>query len=411
MKVLALSTADVAGGAGKAAYRLCQGLRSQNVETFMQVAIRTGETPYVIGPQGVTSEVARVVKAKIDCLPLKAYPQRNKTDWTPCWFSLRTFTPKMKSADIIHLHWVVDGFLSVDQIAGLRSPLVWTLHDMWPFTGGCHYAGACDSYEKECGRCPQLGSSKAHDLSHKMLTRKAKAWDGIKMTIVTPSQWLADCARKSVLFKDKRVEVIPNGIDTDIYKPMEKSSCRRMLGLPENRALVLFGAVNATGDPRKGFNLLQEALSHLPQDTNIELVVFGADASAKRPALNLPVHCLGKINDDAALAGLYSAADVVVVPSREDNLPNVAMEALACGTPCVAFAVGGIPDMVDHQTNGYLAGADDPMDLTHGIQWVLQRSDRYDFLSKNARLKVESLFSLNKVASRYLGLYRDVLSS
>lgn len=411
MKVVALSTTDVAGGAGKAASRLCDGLRSQNIDMYMQVAIKTGESPFVAGPAKLASQMARILRAKIDLLPLNIYPHRLKSDWSPGWFSQRGISSGFKiKPDIVHLHWVLDGFLSVGQISKLNVPLVWTLHDMWAFTGGCHYAGACLQYEEKCGECPQLGSSKEKDLSRWLWKRKARAWQELNMTIVAPSRWLADCAGRSRLFKGKRIEVIPNGIDTQIYKPMDKAFCRDLLGLPQSCCLVLFGAMNATSDPRKGFGLLRQALDLLPQDSGIELCIFGASKPSNPLDLSVPVHYLGKVHDDVTMAAVYSAADTVVVPSREDNLPNVVMEALACGTPCVAFDVGGLPDMIEHQYNGYLAKPFDVEDLVQGITWVLGDTERLKRLSENARTKVNESFSIEKIALRYVDLYQEILA-
>ncbi len=412
MKVVALSTTDTTGGAGKAAYRLCDGLRGINVETLMHVAIKTCESPFVNGPSKLASQVTRVMKAKIDSLALKGYSRRVPSDWTPGWFSQGNITSKFEiKPDIVHLHWVLDGFLSIRQISELDMPLVWTLHDMWAFTGGCHYAGTCLKYTDRCGGCPQLESSKEKDLSRRLWSRKARAWQGSNMTIVTPSRWLADCTRKSLLFKDKRVEVIPNGIDTDIYKPMDKSFCRDLLGLPREGSLVLFGAMNAASDPRKGFAILQDALNKLTGDAVSELVVFGSAAPGNPTSLSVPVRYLGKVHDEVTMAAVYSAADVVVVPSMEDNLPNVVMESLACGTPCVAFDVGGIPDMIDHQRDGYLVRPYDPEDLLQGIEWVLEDKERHKVLSENAREKVKDNFDIAKVSLRYLSLYQEVLAS
>jgi glycosyltransferase involved in cell wall biosynthesis len=286
---------------------------------------------------------------------------------------------------------------------------------MWPFTGGCHYSGECDKYTQSCGHCPQLNSQQDGDISGWVWWRKAKAWKNLNLTIVTPSQWLADCARNSSLFQDLRIEVIANGLDIQRYKPIEKKIARHLLGLPQDKQLILFGAMTATSDNRKGFHLLLPAIKKLSQGEiwqhKLELVVFGASEPVNPPDFGLKTHYLGRLNDDISLALVYAAADIFVAPSLEDNLPNTVMEALACGTPSVAFKIGGMPDMIEHQENGYLAHPYDIEDLAQGIHWVLEDSERYQKLCDCAREKVVREFTLEIQASKYLKLYNEVLQS
>ena len=260
--------------------------------------------------------------------------------------------------DIINLHRICGGYLQIETLAKFNKPIVWTLHDMWAFTGGCHYSQECARYTKSCGSCPQLDSNRDWDLSRWVWQRKAKAWQDLNLTIVTPSQWLAKCARVSSLFQDLPIKVIPNGIDTTKYKPIAQSLARELLNLPQDKQLVLFGAMNATSDRRKGFHFLQPALQYLSQSgwqEKLEIVIFGASEPINPPNLGFKCHYLGRLNDDISLALAYNASDVMIVPSLEDNLPNTVMEAIACGTPCVTFNIGGMPDMIEHQKNGYLA--------------------------------------------------------
>jgi glycosyltransferase involved in cell wall biosynthesis len=232
------------------------------------------------------------------------------------------------------------------------------------------------------------------------------------LTIVTPSRWLADCARKSSLFHDLRIEVIPNGLDSQRYKPVEQKLARDLLNLPQDKQLILFGAMKATSDRRKGFHLLLPALQKLSQiqgQDRIELVVFGASEPREPPDFGFKVNYLGRLNDDISLALVYAAADVFVVPSLEDNLPNTVMESLACGTPCVAFKIGGMPDMIEHGQNGYLAQPYEIEDLAKGIAWVLEDRERYGKLCDRDRQKVEQEFTLELQAHRYLSLYQELI--
>jgi len=345
------------------------------------------------------SEVSKLGKgwAKIspilDSLLLKSYPNREKSTFSSQFIPDRLSSQvDQLNPDVINLRSINNGYLKIETIAKFNKPIVWTLHDMWAFTGGCHYNGDCINYTNSCGTCPQLHSNKEKDLSRWIWQRKAKAWQNLNLTVVTPSHWLAKCAASSSLLKDTRIEVIPYGLDTEQYKPIKKSVARSILGLPEDKQLILFGAMSATSDPRKGFNFLQSALQKLSQSgwgENVELVVFGSSKPINPIELGFNSHYLGRLSDDTSLALVYAAADVFVSPSVQDNLPNTVMESLACGTPCVAFDIGGMPDMIDHQQNGYLAKHFDVEDLASGIAWVLKDEERLQKLGVNGREKVE----------------------
>ena len=232
------------------------------------------------------------------------------------------------------------------------------------------------------------------------------------MVIVTPSRWLAECVRSSSLFSGQPVEVIPYGLDTHFYKPMDKNAARERWNLPKDKKLVLFGAMQATSEKRKGFQYLKPALDALAIPGGrgeLELVIVGASQPTDPPDLALKTHFIGQLHDDASLALLYSAVDVFILPSTQDNLPNTVLEALACGTPVVAFDIGGVPDMIDHHVNGYLAKAQDPLDLARGIEWVLKDSRRNVGLGKAARKKAVTHYALEIQANRYRKLYEKVL--
>lgn len=410
MKVLLINSSDIQGGAARAAYRLHQGLQYIGVNSEMLVHEKYSHDKKVFAPKTRLAQGIARSKITLDALPLRFYRQRSNTSYSLQWLP-DTIVPKVNqiNPDIISLHWISSAFMQIETIAKIKRPLVWTLHDMWALTGGCHYTGDCEGYLKSCGVCPQLGSSKNCDLSSWIWQRKAKAWRDLKITIVTPSTWLANCARSSSLFKDLQIEVIPNGLDTQKYRPINKRVARELLNLPQDKQLILFGAVRSTSDARKGFHLLKSALEDLSKSgwkDRLELAIFGS--SENQPDFGLKVHYLGHINDDLPLAIIYSAADVMLVPSIQEAFGQTASESLACGTPVVAFNATGLKDIVDHQINGYLAQPFKVEDLAQGIAWVLENPERYEKLSYNARQKAEQEFTQEIQARRYLSIFNKM---
>ena len=276
------------------------------------------------------------------------------------------------------------------------------------------YAGDCEAYQTTCGQCPVLGSRKADDLAYKGWRRKQAAWQNVKMTIAPLSRWLADCANQSSLFSHREIKVIANAVNAESYRPIDSTTARELLGLPQDKKLILFGALNPTADRRKGFSYLHKALNHLaaqPDSQQYEAVIFGAERPDKDLDISLPTTFLGRLYDDTMLALAYSAADVMVMPSVQDNFAKTTIEAMACGTPVVAFNATGAKDAVVHQHNGYAAACFEAADLAEGIRWVLEDGDRLEVLSKNARKTVEEKFTLTHQAEQYQQLYLQLLSS
>lgn len=349
----------------------------------------------------------------LDSLPLYFYPGRMRNEFSPA------MVPDMVPSDIalllpdiVHMHWIGYGFLRIESLKKFNRPIVWTLHDMWAFTGGCHVDQSCGRYVQECGACPQLGSKREKDLSHRIWQRKVDAWRDLDLTIITPSNWLAECAKKSSLLKNQRIRVIPNGLKLNYFKPVPKESAKLLWNLPQNKKLILFGAMNASGDRNKGFHLMIEVLRSLDQDkicNAMELFVFGASEPKKPPDFGLKTRYVGWLHDDVSLAALYSAADVMVVPSLQEAFGQTASEAMACGCPVVAFGTTGLLDIVDHLENGYLARPFESSDLARGIQWVLEDEGRYKKLCAAARQKAEKEYDLQKVASQYKYLYLNLM--
>jgi len=287
-------------------------------------------------------------------------------------------------------------------MAKINAPIVWSLHDMWAFTDGYHYDETYNICKNYCDYEPK------NFLSNKVFARKKKTYKIIgNMTIIGLSRWMRDCAKNSVLLKDKQHINLPNPIDTSIFKPFNKNESRKLWNLPQDKKLVLFGAMGATNDPRKGFSELSEALRRMTI-SGVEFVVFGNDESKILPNLGFEAHYLGKMYDDMHLARLYSAVDVMIVPSLQENLSNAIMESLACATPVVGFDIGGNSDMIEHQQNGYLVKPFNTIDLKNGIEWVLNHASISD-LKNNARCKVLTEFDSKVVAKKYVELYKNIL--
>lgn len=414
MKPLLLNTLDTQSGAAIATYRIHRGLRSIGVDSHLLVQCKEVDDDSVIGALANWRAAFAVLRPYLDGVVKKRYPNRKKIFFSPAWLpeNLISEVDKVKP-DIVHLFWVTNGFLRIETLKKFKGPIIWTLHDMWPFTGGCHYDDECGRFRQSCGNCPILNSGREHDLSRSVWTRKQKSWDGVPLTVVATSHWLADMARSSSLFANRRIEVIPNGLDTEVYKPVDKSAARAAYNLPQGKHLLLFSAFSATSDRRKGGQYLMQALEHMSKSewkNKVELVIIGASRPDNAPDMGMNVHYMGHLHDEISQVLLYSAADVVVAPSMQENLSNTVMESLACATPVVAFDIGGMPDMIDHRANGYLARPFDPADLSDGIMWVLENDERHDALARSARQTVLERYTLTKIAEQYQSLYRDMLS-
>lgn len=421
MKILLLSKSST-GGAGQAAFRLNLGLRNAGHTSVMAVHDSTVEkrsngsiinAPSPARVLGITNFASTFnsLSIKLDRLPRLLYPRRDReaffsVNWIPDRIGtlVKSFDP-----DVVNLHWIQNGYVRIESLATFHKPIVWTLHDMWAFTGGCDYDQGCGAYEHSCGACPRLESNNTRDLSNWIWRRKQKAWKGLDLTIVTPSRWLASCARSSSLFGDKRIEVIPNGIDLSRFCPFDMYEARSVLDLPLHKKLILCGAWS--DDERKGLKLLRQSLKwiyHSDWRDEIELVFFGPAEQKAWRNIGFKVHHLGWIDNTEKLALIYSAADVFIAPSRQDNLPTTVLETLACGTPCVAFDIGGMSDMIDHRRNGYLVKDFSTEDLAKGIIWVIEDSERHSRLSFEARNKAENNFGLDTATRKYEDLFQDL---
>lgn len=400
---------STSGGAGRAAIRLNAALAAANVRTTLLVQqAQQGDSNLQIFDTKPLGRRIADLRPFIDKVPLRLYPKRGPGYFSPQWLPRRMKQRlEQLKPDLLHLHWVNAGYFDLASLPQPSLPIVWTLHDMWLFTGGCHYAGDCRRFEEACGRCPSLGSQSAWDLSRFSWNRKHQTIPKLPLVVVCPSTWLAEEARESSLLRKVRIVTIPNAIDTELYQPIEQQRARDLLQLPPNKKIVLFSALDPR-DPRKGLDLLLRALTQLSQD--VEVAIPGTKES-DLPLSGRRVHYLGRFSDDLSLRIVNSCADVVVAPSRQDNLPCTIMEGLACGTPAVAFDIGGMPDLIEAGKNGYLARPYDTDSLAHSIKSVITASpERSAALRAAARQSVTTRFAAPIVAKQHLELYEELVS-
>jgi len=413
-RVVHLAQSDREGGANRAAFRLHQALRAAGVESVFHPGRKLGDDPSVIPAwPRLAGRLTSEFVARLNALALRAYPSRRSGAFSPVRLSYgEPHRDLIAAADVVCLHWIAGAFLKPAALARIGQPLVWRLSDLWPFTGGCHYPAKCRGFAEQCGRCPALGSQSDFDLSRLDFVARRRAYANLDLTIVAPSRWIADQARGSSLFGGRRIEHIATGVDLTLYRPHDWAQARNTLSLPLDRRIVLFGALAATEDRRKGYHHMNAALHLLAASgkaDDVMLVVFGGGRGAEKAEhLPLPALHVGPIANEDHLSMLYAAADVFIAPFEEDNLPNVVLEALACGTPVAAFRTGGIPDSIDHGENGYLAPVGAADELARGILWAIEDADRQARLRHSARAVAQARFDLASCARRYRDLFTDI---
>ena len=411
MRIVHVNYSDNSGGAARAAYRIHNSLLKNGVKSKMLVNKIRSNDHTVEGPNNKIEKVLNELRPRlINHTLIKMLKTENKIIHSPSVFPSKNIRYINNSnVDIVHLHWIQNEMLSISDISKIKKPIVWTLHDMWAFCGAEHYTNDNrwrEGYEKD--NRPNYESG--FDLNLWTWKRKKKHWK-TAIQIVTPSKWLSNCVSESNIMNSWPVSAIPNPIDTFYWKPLDKNSSREKLNLPKGVQLILFGALGADEDPRKGYNLLLSALEYLNNystNKNFELVIFGHNKIKSKMNFNFPVHYMGRLNDDSSLRILYSSADVMVIPSRQDNLPNTGVEALACGTPIVSFDVGGLSDIIDHKKTGYLAKPFDIKDMANGISWILNK-DQSSQLTQCSREQAILKFSEDKIAKRYINIYENLL--
>jgi len=409
LNIVIIGTHDISGGAARAMYRLHKGF--QNI----------GENAYIIS-KIKKSDNAKVFKinpifdlVNHSNIETKKWIQDEYIDNGRSKLSNTLFTfpyygydlselEIIQKADIINLHWVAlfQSPETISRLLSLGKPVVWTLHDMRAFSGGCHYSAGCRGFEDGCFNCPQIANDDLN-IPAMVLQLQKKYYGNSQINIVTPSKWLAEEAKKSAVFCNSKVEVILNGLDINVFRPTDKHEARKILGLDSNKKYLLFGA-DSTGSTYKGFNLLLETLSKLNRVDDIVLLIFGSEHEDIKQ-LNISYKCFSKVKDDEKLSIIYSAADIFLLPSYEDNLPNVMLESFACGTPVVAFEVGGAADIINNGATGYLVPAYDTSIFSLKVEALLNNDMELVAMSRSCIEFANHNFSVEKQANAYKELF------
>lgn len=408
MKILHLVAGDLSGGAARGAYWLHKGLIAQGVDSKLMISGRTQEYDSNIVSLSATKfeRVKSIIRGQVDALILKRYKNRSGNIFSTGLVGFDfTKTEAYKQADIIHFHWVSAGMVNIKHLSKVDKPIVWTLRDMWPLTGGCHYSLDCENYKTGCGSCPQLGCSNPKDLSQFVLNRKLK-YVPKGLTAVGISNWLTDEAKKSLLFKDHTCLTILNNIDTNEFQKIDKVIARQILGISTEKQIVLCGSTNLK-DFYKGFQKYLDALPYLDPE-KVMLCFFGRFDKWLIEQYGFDYKSFGYLNDNISLNLVYAAADVFVAPSIQEAFGKTLAESQCSGTPVVCFDATGPRDIVDHKVTGYKAEPFSSEDLANGINWVLQH-DNPEQLAQAARDKVLREFDSKVVAGKYMELYEGVV--
>jgi glycosyltransferase involved in cell wall biosynthesis len=420
MRIVHVSTHDVWGGAAIGAHRLHGELRALGHESTMFVRDRHGDGPGIltfIPPRDFRSRLARTVRRKSLARELGRYAKSLPSDGE--LFSddrsehgqapLRQMPP----CDILHLH-LISGFLDCRSLfdwVPRQVPVVWTLHDLNPFTGGCHFDARCGKYRANCGACPKLGSSRENDLSRQVWYRRESVYRRIptaQLQLVAPCRWVAGEAQKSSLLGRFPVTVIPYGVDVELFAPRDRAFAREALGIPQQAKVLVFAALNVS-ERRKGFSLMLEALAGLREDPNIFLLVVGGHAAVRE--IGIPCRTLGYVSSERLLSIIFSAADLCVVPTLQETGPLIVIESLACGTPVIGFPAGDMPDMVRADNTGLLVSSGDSAALREGIRKMLARPERLAEMRIKCRQVAVEEYSLDIMAGRHIGLYETILET
>lgn len=420
MKILHLSTSDINGGAAKAAFAIHKALQANNINSKMLVQEKLSDDNNVESIiENSFQKIDYSFRYLKDYISIKLFTKESRGRFSfPFWGVDITKNKLVLNSDIVQMHWINQAFLSLEniqQIFNLKKPVIWTLHDMWAFTGGCHYNVDCLKFLEHCYECPSLKFPSGNDFSKKIFDKKKSLYENANITIVTSSNWLAAEVKRSALFKNKKVEVIPTPIDVDLYKPVDKKTARQKLNIDTGKILILFGTMTLA-EKRKGFQYMKEALILLDKKfpglkEKAELLVFGKVNEIEFKEIPFKTNSLGRLNGNNNIALAYNAADLFVAPSLQDNLPNTVLESLSCGIPVAAFNIGGMPDMIDHKKNGFLAESISSEELCNAIYWILENEERRIELGKNARSKLTNDFTPELISRKYIDLYRNALET
>ena len=403
MKVLHIGTKDT-GGAAIAAIRLHRGLLASGVSSSFLFLKRHREVEcsydfkkmLSIRPS-LLANIRRLIFRK-DTVAYKQKQQLKRFPGTYEGFSFATSDyditehPAYQDADIVNLHWVPRFLDYPSFFRKNKKPLVWTLHDMNPFLGGFHYEGDLERNSEDLRKLSEL-----------VLKQKVEALKDAKIHIVAPSKWMLNASCRSQAFSSFPHSHIPYGLDLSVFKPLDKHFCREVFNLPQEKTILLFIS-ERIDHQRKGFDLLQNALSGI-DTSSITLCAVGDQT----PVSDESIRSIAGIRDERLMSLLYNAADAFVLASREDNFPNVVLEATACGTPVIAFPIGGIPDIVQNEFNGVIAEGEEPTStsLRQAILRFLNSSAPFD--RTKIRNYTSERYALSDQASAYTALYQQIL--
>ena len=413
MKIVHLSTYTAQGGAGIATLRIHKKLLEQGIDSNLIVFKSSGSSSPGVTEvkKGLLYRAKDFFFYRFDKLFFRSKLRPGAQQFSFNYFrriSLKHH-PLIRQADIVCVYWVGANFLTPQQIGEINKPIVWRLSDKWPFTGGCHYSGDCKRYEDHCGSCPQLVTNKKKDFTWFQWKRKNRSWHNKNITVVAPSSWIADAAGRSSLFRNRPIVRVGTGVDHNVFKPINKEQAKEALNIPLNSKVILFGANNALESTYKGGIFFRKMIEQLA-DKEYTFLLFGSDKSQQTDDINKKVKFLGVLREEKDLQQAYSAADVFICPSIEDNLPNTVLESMACGTPCIAFRnSGGVVDVIDHKENGYLAEFKNVDDLVNGIVWMSEANNDGK-ISEKARAKILNEFTLEKQVNSLIALYRSIVN-
>jgi glycosyltransferase involved in cell wall biosynthesis len=407
MKILHIISGDLKSGAAKGAYLTHQALLNSGIDSY----ILTDE--YLKKENNKIISISKNLRIRIQLFLLKRfsnyliklfYPNKKENIFSTGFDGIDISSDKLFDRfDIINLHWV-NGLINIKFLKNISKPLVWTLRDLWPMTGGCHHAiASCNKYKKNCGKCPHLNSNNQKDISYKIIRSKKKLYPKKNIKIVGLSKWITNCAKKSSLFKNYDVFTIGNIVNSKEFYPMNNYKAKKQLGLPYNKKIVTIGAENLN-DFYKGFDLFLNALKIL-KINDIHVVTFG-----NLNAFNSDFHFynFGYIKKNSLLRKIYAASDVFVSTSRVESFGKTVAESMACGTPSVIFENTGSEDIITHKCDGYIAKKNDITDIAKGIEWIL--SNKYKLkIRERAIKKINTKFNSKVIAQKYISLYKNLL--
>lgn len=414
MKIVHIVAGELDGGAAKGAYNIHKALRKKDIDSFILTTGRNiYKDPYVISVgDSRLSKISNYLRSQLDLLRIRRYKKSLntiKSSGIPPFAVNILKYKQVQDADIINLHWINGGMVNINSLKKVNKPIVWTVRDMWPLTGICHYALGCERYKIGCGQCFQLCSNKKKDLSYKIIHLKRKISKNI--VTVSVSRWIYEQVSESYPFKNGKNVYIQNCIDTSEFEKINKETAKNILNLPLDKKIILLGAQNVN-DSYKGGKYIKELIEKLDSQKYFLLLLGRLNTELKEliEKYNFQYKILGFISDILSLRIIYSAADVFVMLSIQDALPKMPVEAMCCGTPVVSFDTSGLKDIVDHKQNGYRAKAFEVNDILNGIQWVSE-NELYEGLCSNAVEKATTFFNANIVADKYIELYKEILGS